>query len=141
MEETFSLFTLKEFVTIYIFECIVMTIILVCYKLWPKIMDNINDTDENKSDTFIEEVEHKNMNELKSNQILITISEDKKQITVECGAFNHPLTFDSCPDKTIYNIGNAITAYDEKTGLSKNIPEWKSAGCRYNGTGNCMDCN
>ena len=52
--------------------------------------------------------------ELKKNQILITISEDKKKLTVECGAFFHPITFDACPNKTIQNIGNAIKTYDEK---------------------------
>jgi len=81
------------------------------------------------------------MNKLKNNQILITISADKKKITIECGAFNHPMTFSSCPNKTISNIGNAIKAYDEMTGLSNHIAEWQPAGCAYEGTGDCFDCN
>lgn len=78
---------------------------------------------------------------LKKNQILITISEDKKNLTVECGAFFHPMTFDSCPNKTIQNIGNAIKAYDEKTGLSQCVTEWTPDGCGYEGSGTCIDCN
>lgn len=34
------------------------------------------------------------MEQLKPNQILLEISEDKKKVTVSsCGAFYHPLTF------------------------------------------------
>lgn len=78
---------------------------------------------------------------LKNNQILLTISEDKKLLTVECGAFGYPMTFSCCPNKTIVNIGNAIKAYDQHTGLSRYIDEWKPDGCFYNGNGSCNDCN
>ena len=51
------------------------------------------------------------------------------------------MTFDSCPNKTIQNIGNAIKAYDEKTGLSQCVTEWTPDGCGYEGSGTCIDCN
>lgn len=79
--------------------------------------------------------------ELKKNQILITISEDKKNLTVECVAFSHPMKFDSYPNKIIQNIGNAIKAYDEETGLSQCITEWTPDGCGYEGSDTCTDCN
>lgn len=82
----------------------------------------------------------KNM-KLEKNQILITISEDKKLLTVECGAFNHPIDFSNCPKETIGNIGNAVKSYDERTGLSSCISEWKPSGCFYDGNGTCNDCN
>ena len=78
---------------------------------------------------------------LEKNQILITISEDKKLLTVECGAINRSIEFSNCPKKTIENIGNVVKAYDEHTGLSSCISEWKPNGCLYEGSGTCNDCN
>lgn len=77
---------------------------------------------------------------LNDNQILITISENKKELTIETGSLGS-ITFDSCPNKIIENIGNAIKAYDERTGLSSFIPEWTPDGCGYEKSGNCLDCN
>ena len=47
------------------------------------------------------------MEQLKPNQILLEISEDKKKVTVSCGAFYHPLTFDTCPAKLTENLSNS----------------------------------
>lgn len=79
--------------------------------------------------------------QLEKNQILITLSEDKKILTVECGAIDYPINFSACPDKPIKNIGKAIIGYDERVGLSKYHPEWIPSGCMYKGTGTCDDCN
>lgn len=78
---------------------------------------------------------------LQKNQILVTISEDKKLLTVECGAISYPVDFSCCPKNTIENIGNAIKAFDKRTGLSECISEWKPSGCFYDGNGSCNDCN
>lgn len=79
------------------------------------------------------------MEKLERNQILLEISEDKKKVTVSCGAFWHPITFDTCPAKVTNNLGNTINSYIEQTGL-ENIPEWTSEKCGYEG-GTCRDCN
>jgi len=79
------------------------------------------------------------MEQLKPNQILLEISEDKKKVTISCGAFYHPLTFDNCPAKITKNLSNALNTYIEKTGLDK-VPNWKSEKCGYLG-GKCIDCN
>lgn len=80
------------------------------------------------------------MEELKRNQILIEISEDKKNVTVTAGCFfNQPMTFDGCPSKVVENLGNALKAYDKHTGLSS-VPEWSNERCGHEG-GKCKDCN
>ena len=79
------------------------------------------------------------MQELKNNQILIEVSEDKKKITVSLGNFPS-LTFDACPNKITQNIGNAITSYFEKTGLD-HLPEWQKEKCAYEDGEGCFDCN
>lgn len=76
------------------------------------------------------------MEQLKPNQILLEISEDKKKVTVSCGAFYYPLTFDACPAKVTENLSNLLNAYIEKTGLA-NIPDWKSEKCGEK----CIDCS
>lgn len=80
------------------------------------------------------------MENLQNNQILITISKDKKKLTVETG-LGHSITVDSCPNRTIDNIENAIKALDEKYEFTKSMPEWQPKGCGYLGTGKCIDCN
>lgn len=81
--------------------------------------------------------------EIGRNQILLTISEDKKEVTVECGAFYLPKTYSLCPKKTVENIGNAIKAYDRDTGLSEIAEEWKPGKCAYENKNmqGCSDCN
>ncbi len=81
------------------------------------------------------------MERLKRNQILVEVSADKKKVTIQSGVFCYPITFDSCPAKVTENLGNAVNAYIEQTGL-ENIPEWESEMCGYEGgTGTCRDCN
>lgn len=79
------------------------------------------------------------MEKLKPNQILLEISEDKKKVTVSCGAFWHPITYDACPAKVTKNLGNALNAYINATALD-DILEWTSEKCGYEG-GTCIDCN
>lgn len=79
------------------------------------------------------------MEQLKPNQILLEISEDKKKVTVSCGAFYHPLTFDTCPAKLTENLSNSLNTYIERTGLA-NVPNWESEECGYI-VGECIDCN
>lgn len=79
------------------------------------------------------------MEQLKPNQILLEISEDKKKVTVSCGAFYYPLTFDACPTKLTENLSNSLNAYIEQTGLA-NVPNWRSEECGYMG-GECIECN
>ena len=58
------------------------------------------------------------MEQLKPNQILLEISEDKKKVTVSCGAFYNPLTFDTCPAKTSHNVTIKISRwYDDGSAL------------------------
>ena len=54
---------------------------------------------------------------LEKNQILISISEDKRKITIEAGAVPQEITYDACPAKTLENIQNAIDAFSKSTGL------------------------
>lgn len=60
-------------------------------------------------------------------------------IVQSCGAFYHPLTFDTCPVNTTKNLSNSLNTYIEKTGLDK-VPNWESEKCGYSG-GKCIDCN
>lgn len=76
---------------------------------------------------------------LEKNQILISISEDKRKITIEAGAVPQEITYDACPAKVLENIGNVITAFSGDTGLYYH-PEWENEKCGYLG-GKCRDCN
>lgn len=76
-----------------------------------------------------------NMEQIKTNQILLEISEDKQTVTVYCGAFYEPITFCTCPAKVTENLSNLLNAYINKTGLA-NVPNWANERC-----GECIDCN
>ncbi len=76
------------------------------------------------------------MEELKPNQILLEISEDKKTVTVSCGAFCYPLTFGTCPANVTKNLSNSLNSYIEETELAK-VPNWKSEKCGEK----CISCN
>ena len=80
------------------------------------------------------------MESLKRNQILLTISEDKKLLTVE-NSFGDRITVSNCPNKTLENIGNAVKALENKYHFTEYNTEWKSSGCGHDGTGDCIDCN
>lgn len=79
------------------------------------------------------------MEQLKPNQILLEISEDKKKVTVSCGAFYHPISFDVCPSEITESLSNALDTYIEQTGLA-NFSNWESEKCGYR-AGKCIDCN
>lgn len=80
------------------------------------------------------------MERLKRNQLLVTISEDKKSITVE-NSFGDKVIVASCPNKPLDNIGNAVQVLEKKYQFTEYNTEWKSAGCGYDATGTCIDCN
>lgn len=71
---------------------------------------------------------------MNSNEILITISEDKKKITVS--TVYREMTFDACPNNVLENIPNAIKSYVEKTGLD-GIPQFSNID---NCSQNCNHC-
>lgn len=76
------------------------------------------------------------MDGLKPNQILLEISENKKEVTVSCGAFWQPITYSACPARVTENLGNAIDTYVKQTGLN-NITQWTNEKCGQL----CRDCN
>ena len=76
------------------------------------------------------------MNELKKNQILIEISEDKTKIRVSAGLIHYPVVFNTCPGAIFESIENVLGKFFYKTGLD-NFPEWHST--KYC-THNCEEC-
>ena len=45
---------------------------------------------------------------LANNEILISISEDKRKITIKSGAVPQEITYDACPAKVLEELANAI---------------------------------
>lgn len=76
---------------------------------------------------------------LANNEILISISEDKRKITIKSGAVPQEITYDACPAKVLEELANAISAYSRDTGLYY-YPEWENERCGYHG-GKCKECN
>jgi hypothetical protein len=77
---------------------------------------------------------------MENNQILITISDDKKTITVS--TVYKDMTFSSCPNSVLENLPNAMQSYVEHTGLNT-IKQFSNEECYYKGgeIGSCNDCN
>ena len=61
--------------------------------------------------------------DLDKNQILITFSKDKEELTIQCGTLP-ARTYDVSPNNIISCIGRSIKAYDEYFGLTRYEPEW-----------------
>lgn len=77
--------------------------------------------------------------ELGKNQILLTLSEDKRVLKVESGASAISIDFDSCPNHPVDSIERAIEAFANVTRLNVS-KEWSPDGCGYEGSGDCKRC-
>lgn len=76
---------------------------------------------------------------LGKNQILLTLSDDKKVLKVESGASSISIDFDSCPNHPVESIEKAIDEFVKVTKLVV-YKEWSPDVCSYEGSGECKRC-